>query len=139
DIRAGDSVRSFMDRFKAKKLATQVEIVLLAPLAMRVPPFVLGAFAQSGSQTADTIKRRLDVARAEVEQRGGLVVGWAADGASAHFKLMRLLRALPAPGTPIIEIALVPTLLSDETALHTLTAAGKAALSVWLPARRASF
>lgn len=140
DIRAGDTVSTFLDRFDAKKLATQVEIYLLVPLAPRVPPFILGAFAQSGTQVADTVKRRLDIARAEVERRGGLVLAWAADGATTHVNLMRSLRARRTLDDGLsIEINDVPTLLSDETAPRAPdTTSTTASTTVWLPARPVS-
>jgi hypothetical protein len=125
DVRAGESLDGFLQRFHSLKLATQVEIVLLVPLAPRCPPYILAAFAQSGLQTAETVARRLVIAREEMEQRGALIVGWAADGASSNFKLMRQLRQL-APGAPSIEIPRVPTLLSNGN-------------TVRLPGRLASF
>lgn len=125
DVRAGESLDGFLQRFHALKLATQVEIVLLVPLAPRCPPYILAAFAQSGSQTAEIIARRLVIAREEMERRGALIVGWAADGASSNFKLMRQLRQL-TPGAPSIEIPRVPTLLSNGN-------------TVRLPGRLASF
>jgi hypothetical protein len=138
DVRAGESVSAFLDRFDAKKLATQVEVYLLVPLAPRVPPFILGAFAQSGTQAADTIKRRLDIARAEVERRGGLVLAWAADGATTHVKLMRSLRALRTQDDGLgIKVTEVPTLLSDETASDA-TSATASTTAAWLPARAAT-
>jgi hypothetical protein len=60
-----------------------------------------------------------------MERRGALIIGWAADGASAHFKLMRQLRQI-IPGSPFIEIPGVPTLLSNGA-------------SIRLPARETSF
>lgn len=125
DTRAGASLRAFLERLMDKKLATQAEVYLLVPLAPRVPPYVLGTFAQSGSQSAETVQRRLAIARTEMEKRGALILAWAADGASAHFKLMRQLRSL-APGAQSFDISNVPTLLSNGTTVH-------------LPARIASF
>ena len=112
DVRAGESLDAFLQRFHALKLATQVEVVLLVPLAPRCPPYILAAFAQSGSQTAETVARRLNTARDEMERRGALIIGWAADGASSNFKLMRQLRQLD-PGAPSIEIPGVPTLRTN--------------------------
>lgn len=117
DVRAGESLAQFLKRFHSFKLATQVEIVLLAPLKPRLPPYILGVFAQSGSQTAETVERRLRIAREEMEQRGALIMGWAADGASAHFKLMRQMRQI-APGAPTIDFV-GPTLSSDRANIRT--------------------
>ncbi len=117
DVRAGESLRDFLKRFHDYKLATQVEIYLLVPLAARIPPYVVGAFAQSGSQTMETITRRLGIVRVEMEKRGALILTWAADGATAQFKLMRQLRSLP-PGAPFIEIPNVPTLRSNGTTIR---------------------
>jgi hypothetical protein len=114
DVRAGESLEAFMERFHAHPLANQVELVLLVPLAPRCPPYILAAFAQEGSQSAETVLRRLSIARDEMERRGALIIGWAADGASGHFKLMRQLHA-PAPGAPAIDIVGVPTLKGGET------------------------
>jgi len=125
NVRAGDSLDGFLHRFHSLKLATQVEVVLLVPLAPRCPPYVLAVFAQSGSQTSETVARRLLIAREEMERRGALIIGWAADGASSHFKLMRQLRQ-PSAAAPIIEIPTVPTLLADG-------------ITARLPARVASF
>lgn len=125
DTRAGTSLQAFLERFKDKKLATQVEIYLLVPLAPRVPPYILAAFGQSGSQSADTVQHRLAIARTEMEKRGALILGWAADGASAHYKLMRQLRSL-VPGAQSFDISNVPALRSNAT-------------TVRLPARVASF
>lgn len=122
DGRAGSSLEEFLERHRDKNLATQVEVYLLVPLTPRIPPYVLGAFAQSGSQTAETIRRRLDIARSYVEKSGMLVLAWAADGASAHVKLMR---QLSIPGSTAIAL-MMPTLLSDAT-------------TVELPARWAHF
>lgn len=116
DVRAGESLAQFLLRFHSFKLATQVEIVLLAPLKPRLPPYLLGVFAQAGSQTSETIERRLCIAREEMEQRGALIMGWAADGASAHFKLMRQMRQI-APGAPTINFV-GPTLSSDRGNIH---------------------
>ena len=123
DGRAGPSLENFLHRNMDKNLATQVEVYLLVPLAPRIPPYVLGAFAQSGSQTAETVQQRLAVARAGIERHGSLVLGWAADGASAHRKLMR---QLSMPNTTVITIANMPTLLSNTA-------------TVDLPARLAPF
>lgn len=125
DLRAGASIAEFLVRHGDKQLATQVEVYLLVPLVPRMPPYILGVFAQSGSQTAETVQRRLTIAREEVEKHGSLVVGWAADGASAHFKIMRDLRS-GTPGAPSVAIPNVPVLLGDATTIS-------------LPARNATF
>ena len=125
DVRAGESLEAFMERFHSHPLANQVELILLVPLAPRCPPYILAAFAQSGSQSAETVSRRLSIARDEMERRGALIVGWAADGASAHFKLMRQLRQ-HTPGQPSIVVSGVPTLMSDSSTAR-------------LPARAARF
>lgn len=114
DSRAGPSLEEFLQRHSDKNLATQVEVYLLVPLAPRIPPYVLGAFAQSGSQTAERIRRRLDIARYYVEKAGMLVLAWAADGASAHVKLMRQLNI---PGSTAISLT-IPTLLSDAAVVE---------------------
>lgn len=123
DGRAGGSLEEFLLRHKDKNLATQVEVYLLVPLAPRIPPYVLGAFAQAGPQTAETVQQRLALARAGVEKHGSLVLGWAADGASAHSKLMR---QLSTPSATVISIENLPTLLSYSA-------------TVDLPARVAQF
>lgn len=69
DVRAGESLEAFMERFHAHPLANQVELVLLVPLAPRCPPYILAAFAQEGSQSAETVSRRLNIARDEMERR----------------------------------------------------------------------
>jgi hypothetical protein len=117
DVRAGESLRAFLDRMEGRKLASQVEIVLLVPLVAGLAPYVLGAFAQAGPPTKETVRRRLQIARDEMEKRGAFIVAWAADAASAHYKLMRELRAAPAPGAPAIEL-LVPTLQGKETTVR---------------------
>lgn len=125
DVRAGESLDEFRKRFHSMELANQVELIILAPLAARCPPYILAAFAQSGSQSAETISQRLTIARDEMERRGALIIGWAADGASAHFKLMRQMRQL-TPGTPKVKLCGIPTLLADQS-------------TVWLPARIATY
>lgn len=112
DVRAGESLEEFMQRFHSHPLANQVEVYLLVPLAPCYPPYILAAFAQSGSQSTETISRRLVIAREEMERRGALIIGWAADGASSHFKLMRQLRSA-SPGAPTITIAGIPTLKGE--------------------------
>ena len=126
DVRAGESLEEFLQRFHSFKLATQVEILLLIPLAPHYPPYILAAFAQSGSQKMETIERRMAIARDEMERRGALILGPAADGASGNFALMRKLRQL-VPGAPSIDIPSVPTLHSDGNT------------TVRLPARRVCF
>lgn len=125
DVCAGESLEEFLCRFHSFKLATQVEILLLVPLAPRCPPYILAAFAQSGSQKADTIERRMAIAQEEMERRGALILGPAADGASGNFALMRKLRQV-VPGAPSINIPNVPTLHCDGD-------------TVRLPARRICF
>lgn len=125
DVRAGESLEEFLRRFHSFKLATQVEILLLVPLAPHYPPYILAAFAQSGSQKMETIERRMAIAREEMERRGALILGPAADGASGNFALMRKLRQL-LPSAPSIDILSVPTLHSDGNTIH-------------LPARRVCF
>lgn len=100
-------MEAFIERFHSLPLANQVELILLVPLAPNCPPYILAAFAQDGSQSMETVSRRLTIATTEMERRGALVVGWAADGASAHFKLMRQLHAL-SPGAPVIKIPACP-------------------------------
>ena len=116
DVRAGESLEDFLHRFHSYKLATQVEIVLLVPLKPRCPPYIVAAFAQSGSQTMETVQRRLAIAQEQMERRGALIIGWAADGASAHFKLMRQSFEV-SPGSPVIEFA-CPTLQSTRSVVR---------------------
>jgi hypothetical protein len=136
DVRAGDSVEAFIERFHSLPLANQVELILLVPLAPNCPPYILAAFAQDGSQSMETVSRRLAIATTEMERRGALVIGWAADGASAHFKLMRQLHAL-SPGAPVIKIPGVPTLkgelVTEQLCARPATFNGKPLLLPTMP------
>ena len=111
DLRVGESLDAFLIRIRSYQLATQVEIMLLVPLSPNCPPYLLAAFAQSHPQTADTLARRMLTAREELERRGALVVGVAADGASGNFKLLHTLRQR-VTATPFI-FSGVPTLSSN--------------------------
>ncbi len=111
DVRAGESLEAFLQRFQECKLATQVEIYMLVPLTPHTPPYILAAFAQSGPQSGETAQQRLRTVQTEMERRGALILTWAADGASAHYKVMRQLSTV-APGASAINIPNVPTLLN---------------------------
>lgn len=107
DLRVGESLIDFLHRIRSYQLATQVEIVLLVPLSANCPPYLLAAFAQSNPQTAETIEQRMLTARTELERRGALIVGIAADGASGNFKLMQGMRQ---------RVSATPFVLKDVTA-----------------------
>lgn len=114
NVHVGESLDNFLLRIRSYQLATQVEVVLLVPLSPNCPPYLLAAFAQSHPQTAETIEHRMLIARAEMERRGALIVGVAADGASGNLKLLRSMRQRTTT-TPFV-LKHVPTLSShDET------------------------
>jgi hypothetical protein len=112
NLLVGDSLTVFLERIRAFNLATQLEVVLLVPLAPHMPAFLLGVFAQSSGQTTKTIECRMRTARSEMEKRGAFVVGVAADGASCNESLMRSMRQRSADGRTIL-LRGVPTLEAD--------------------------
>jgi hypothetical protein len=138
DLRVGDSLDAYLARFHGQKLATQVEIYLLVPLAARIPPYILAVFAQAGSQTMEAIKQRLTIAQREMESRGALIIGWAADGATSHFKLMRERRTVSADA-PSACIPAIPALPPSPTKLPADASVAAYTATVQLPSRTVQF
>jgi hypothetical protein len=89
DLRAGDTVYDIFRHHHHHLLATQVELVMLCALAPGFPAYVLAMFPQTAGPPADGVKLRIETARSEIEKRGGLVLGYAADGASAQLAYMK--------------------------------------------------
>jgi hypothetical protein len=113
DLRAGLYLDEFLAQHLKLPLATQVELVILVPLAPNTPPYIVAAFAQAAPPSKETLQMRLTIAREEMKKRGALIVNWSADGASGHVKYMKELNT-PKEGEPIIAIHGVATLKGDN-------------------------
>lgn len=89
DIRASESIIDILQHHHRHQLATQVEVVLLCALAPGFPAYALASFPQMAGPTAFGVKQRVEIATREIEKRGGLVLGYAADGAAAQLAYMK--------------------------------------------------
>lgn len=88
-LRAGHTLVDMLEHHHRHLLATQVELVMLCALAPGYPAYVLAMFPQTAGPPADGVKLRIEIAQQEIEKRGGLVLGYAADGASAQLACMK--------------------------------------------------
>src|SRR6185312_3621628 len=88
DIRAGHFTLEVLQHHERHKLATQVEVVMVCPLAPGYPAMAVGAFPQLAAPTAAGARRRVVIVKEELEARGAMVLGYSADGASAQLSAM---------------------------------------------------
>jgi hypothetical protein len=99
-LECGDDLTDLYKIHDSHELGTQVEMVLACPLAPGVPSFTLGMFPQRAAPDAPGVQQRIDVARREIERRGGIVLLYAADGASSQMSAMKSAVKVRTGGDP---------------------------------------
>jgi hypothetical protein len=88
NIRAGQFLFEVLEHKQRWALATQVELVMVCPLAPGYPAMAIGAFPQRAAPPAPGVRRRVELVSEALEQRGAVVLGYSADGASAQLSTM---------------------------------------------------
>lgn len=84
DIRCPDTLEALDELVKHYGFASEVDILVLAPLDPSIPPYLLALFPQQHLSTADVYLQRWAIAARELERYGAYIISHGVDGAAPH-------------------------------------------------------